>query len=132
MYERVFADATHLPELLRNLLTQQRINTIAFVAKKLAKGMADSNHGYITSAGLLSDCLLAEAALKAKELARVSAETEVPTIFGILTVDTLEQGLERAGMKGGGRGYEAAQVAIEMADLMTQSRSRRSRRTRKG
>lgn len=68
----------------------------------------------------------------AKELARISADTEVPTIFGILTVDTLEQGLERAGMKGGGRGYEAAQVAIEMADLMAQSRGGRTRRARKG
>jgi 6,7-dimethyl-8-ribityllumazine synthase len=69
----------------------------------------------------------------AKEIARVSYETEVPTVFGILTVDTLEQGLERSGMKGGGRGYEAAEVAIEMADLMDQSRaktsSRRGRRT---
>lgn len=66
-----------------------------------------------------------------RELARVNYETEVPTVFGVLTVDTIEQGLERAGMKGGGRGYEAASVAIEMADLVAQSRKRTGRRARR-
>jgi len=68
----------------------------------------------------------------AKELVRVNYETEVPAVFGVLTVDTIEQGLERAGMKGGGRGYEAASTAIEMADLVAQSkrpaRGKRGRR----
>lgn len=80
-YERVFEDATHLPELLRDLFTQRRLNSIAFVAKKLARGMAESKHGYITSAGLLSDCLLAEASLKAKELARVHLEPIFNSLF---------------------------------------------------
>jgi fructoselysine-6-P-deglycase FrlB-like protein len=80
-YERVFEDATHLPELLRDLFTQRRLNSIAFVAKKLAHGMAESKHGYITSAGLLSDCLLAEASLKAKELARVHLEPIFNSLF---------------------------------------------------
>ncbi|MBU1699576.1 MAG: 6,7-dimethyl-8-ribityllumazine synthase [Candidatus Eisenbacteria bacterium] len=53
-----------------------------------------------------------------KGLAHINLETEVPTIFGVLTVDTMEQGIDRAGMKGGGRGYEAASVAIEMANLV--------------
>ncbi|MBD3336600.1 MAG: 6,7-dimethyl-8-ribityllumazine synthase [Candidatus Eisenbacteria bacterium] len=64
----------------------------------------------------------------AKGLAHVNLETQVPTVFGVLTVDTLEQGLERAGAKGNGRGYEAAQVAIEMADLVAKAKTPGSRR----
>jgi 6,7-dimethyl-8-ribityllumazine synthase len=60
----------------------------------------------------------------AKGLAHVNFETEVPAIFGVLTVDTIEQGLDRAGMKGSGRGYEAAAVAIEMANLVDQGRTK--------
>jgi len=80
-YDRVFEDATHLPELLRDVFTQRRINSIAYAAKKLAYGMAELKHGYITSAGLLSDCLLAEASLKAKELARVHLEPVFNSLF---------------------------------------------------
>jgi 6,7-dimethyl-8-ribityllumazine synthase len=68
------------------------------------------------------------AAEVAKGLAHVNMATEVPAVLGVLTVDTLEQGLERAGMKGGGRGYEAASVAIEMADLMAAVRPKVKRR----
>ncbi len=45
-------------------------------------------------------------------------ETGVPVIFGVLTTDTLEQALERAGSKAGNKGAEAAVAAIEMANLM--------------
>jgi len=41
----------------------------------------------------------------------------VPVIFGVLTTDTLEQAIERAGTKGGNKGFEAAMSAIEMASL---------------
>jgi 6,7-dimethyl-8-ribityllumazine synthase len=58
------------------------------------------------------------AAEVAKGLAQVALATGVPTVFGVLTVDSLDQGLERAGMKGGGKGYEAAATAIEMASLL--------------
>jgi fructoselysine-6-P-deglycase FrlB-like protein len=81
LYDRVFEDATPLPGLLRDLFTQRRINTIAYVAKTLARGMAQSRHGYITAAGLLSDCLLAEASLKAKELAREHLEPIFNSLF---------------------------------------------------
>ncbi len=81
VYDRIFEDATHLPGLLRDLFTQRRINTIAHVAKELARGMAQSRHGYITAAGLLSDCLLAEASLKAKELAREHLEPIFNSLF---------------------------------------------------
>ncbi|QEK13307.1 6,7-dimethyl-8-ribityllumazine synthase [Crassaminicella thermophila] len=53
-----------------------------------------------------------------KGIANVSLETEVPVIFGVLTTDTIEQAIERAGTKAGNKGYEAAVTAIEMANLL--------------
>ncbi len=47
-------------------------------------------------------------------------ETNLPIIFGILTTDTIEQAIERAGAKAGNKGFEAAVTAIEMASLMDQ------------
>ena len=47
-------------------------------------------------------------------------ETGVPVIFGVLTTDTIEQAIERAGTKAGNKGFEAAATAIEMADLLRQ------------
>lgn len=55
-----------------------------------------------------------------KGIASVSLETEVPVIFGVLTTDTIEQAIERAGTKAGNKGYEAAVTAIEMANLLNQ------------
>jgi fructoselysine-6-P-deglycase FrlB-like protein len=81
IYDRLFEDATHLPGLLRDVFTQRRINTITYGAKVLARGMEQSRHGYITAAGLLSDCLLAEASLKAKELAREHLEPIFNSLF---------------------------------------------------
>lgn len=57
------------------------------------------------------------AAEVAKGVAQVSMSTGVPTIFGVVTTDNLEQALERAGSKSGNKGWEAAMFAIEMADL---------------
>ncbi len=54
----------------------------------------------------------------AEGLARLSLEHETPVIFGVLTVDTIEQAIERAGSKAGNRGVDAAGVAIEMVSLM--------------
>jgi 6,7-dimethyl-8-ribityllumazine synthase len=51
-------------------------------------------------------------------IAAVARETGVPTIFGVLTTDTIEQALERAGTKAGNKGYDAAVSAIEMANLL--------------
>ncbi len=50
-------------------------------------------------------------------IARVALDTGVPTIFGVLTTDTVEQALNRSGLKSGNKGYEAAVAAIEMANL---------------
>lgn len=55
-----------------------------------------------------------------KGIANVSLDTEVPVIFGVLTTDTIEQAIERAGTKAGNKGYDAAITAIEMANLMKQ------------
>ncbi len=55
-----------------------------------------------------------------KGVAHVSLDTEVPVIFGVLTTDTIEQAIERAGTKAGNKGYDAAVTAIEMANLLKQ------------
>ena len=57
------------------------------------------------------------AAEVSKGIASVALESRVPVTFGVLTTDTLEQAIERAGSKAGNKGYEAAMAAIEMADL---------------
>jgi len=56
----------------------------------------------------------------AKGIANVSLQTETPVIFGVITSDTLEQAIERAGSKAGNKGWQAAASAIEMADLNSQ------------
>lgn len=53
-----------------------------------------------------------------KGIAKVSLDTEIPVIFGVLTTDTIEQAIERSGTKAGNKGYEAALTAIEMANLL--------------
>ncbi len=53
-----------------------------------------------------------------KGIATVSLQEELPIIFGVLTTDTIEQAIERAGTKSGNKGSEAAQAAIEMANLL--------------
>jgi 6,7-dimethyl-8-ribityllumazine synthase len=58
------------------------------------------------------------AAEASKGIAKVSLDTGVPVIFGIITADTLEQAIERAGVKEGNMGAKAAVGAIEMANLM--------------
>jgi 6,7-dimethyl-8-ribityllumazine synthase len=52
-----------------------------------------------------------------KGIASVGLETEVPVAFGVLTTDTIEQAIERAGAKAGNKGWDAAMSAIEMVDL---------------
>lgn len=53
-----------------------------------------------------------------KGVAHVGLESGVPTIFGVLTTDTIEQAIERAGTKAGNKGFDAAVSAIEMANLL--------------
>lgn len=54
----------------------------------------------------------------AKGVAKVGLDSGVPTIFGIITADNIEQAIERAGTKSGNKGWDAAVTAIEMANLM--------------
>ncbi len=51
-------------------------------------------------------------------VARVSLDTGVPVVFGVLTTDTIEQAVERSGTKAGNKGFESAMTAIEMANLL--------------
>jgi 6,7-dimethyl-8-ribityllumazine synthase len=91
---------------------------IPFVAERLA---ASGKHDAVIALGVLIrgatphfDYIAAEAA---KGLAHASMTTGVPVAFGVLTTDTLEQAIERAGSKAGNKGWQAAQAAIEMVQL---------------
>ena len=57
------------------------------------------------------------AAEVAKGVAKVGLDTGVPVVFGVLTTDTIEQAVERAGAKAGNKGWSAAATALEMANL---------------
>ncbi len=57
------------------------------------------------------------AAESAKGIANVSLQTDVPIIYGVITADTLEQAIDRAGVKAGNKGADAMMSAIEMANL---------------
>lgn len=63
------------------------------------------------------------AAQTANGIAQVSLETAVPTIFGVITTDTIEQAIERAGTKAGNKGSDAAIAAIEMANVLAALRT---------
>jgi 6,7-dimethyl-8-ribityllumazine synthase len=58
------------------------------------------------------------AAEAAKGIAKVSLDTGVPVVFGVLTTDSIEQAIERAGTKAGNKGWAAATSALEMANLL--------------
>lgn len=58
------------------------------------------------------------AAEVSKGVAAVALETGKPVIFGVLTTDTIDQAIERAGTKSGNKGFDAALSAIEMVDLL--------------
>jgi 6,7-dimethyl-8-ribityllumazine synthase len=53
-----------------------------------------------------------------KGVAQVSLDSEIPVIFGVVTTDSIEQAIERAGTKSGNKGWSAAMSAVEMANLM--------------
>ena len=57
----------------------------------------------------------------AKGIAAASMETGVPIAFGVITSDTIEQAVERAGTKSGNKGFDAAITAIEMAQLLKEA-----------
>src|SRR6266849_3310454 len=71
---------------------------------------------------LVVDQLVHGAGAADNGVAQAALATGVPVIFGILTCDTLEQALNRAGAKSGNKGFEAALTAIEMVNLLNQLR----------
>jgi 6,7-dimethyl-8-ribityllumazine synthase len=91
---------------------------IPLVAKKMAK--TDRFDAVICLGAVIRgstphfDYVSAEVA---KGVAVVGMESEVPVIFGVLTTDTIEQAIERAGSKAGNKGWSAAIAAVEMANL---------------
>ena len=94
---------------------------IPVVAKKLAEsGKYDAVicvGAVIRGATTHYDYVCAEVS---KGIATVSMQTGVPVMFGILTTDTIQQAMERAGTKAGNKGYDCALGAIEMVNLMKQ------------
>ncbi len=91
---------------------------VPYAAKKIAKG---KKFDAIVGLGAIirgdtshSDYIAGEAA---KGIAKVSLETDIPVIFGIITAETIEQAIERAGTKEGNKGFKAAVAAIEMVNL---------------
>lgn len=95
----------------------------AFEIPLIAKKMAESGKydaviclgAVIRGATSHYDLVCNEAA---KGIARVSLESGVPVLFGIITTENIEQAIERAGSKAGNKGYDAALSAIEMVNLV--------------
>jgi len=91
---------------------------IPVVAKKIAK--SGNYHAIICLGAVIRgatphfEYISAEVS---KGIAQVALETETPIAFGVITADTLEQAIERAGSKSGNKGWDAAISAIEMANL---------------
>ena len=105
---------------------------IPLVAKKLAEaGLADA----IIAVGCVLRGETAHFDYVAGEVARgvqlAQLDTGVPIIFCVLTCDTLEQAIDRAGLKSGNKGYEAGLAAAEMANLSKRLRSAESSRSGK-
>jgi 6,7-dimethyl-8-ribityllumazine synthase len=91
---------------------------IPYVAKRLAA--AGSHHGIICLGAIIRGAtphFEYVASEVAKGIAQVALQTDRPVIYGVVTADTIEQALERAGTKAGNRGFDAALAAIELADL---------------
>jgi 6,7-dimethyl-8-ribityllumazine synthase len=122
-----------LDALIRHGASDARITVYrvpgSFEIPLLARKLADSGRGgdaiiclgaLIRGATPHFDYIAAEAS---KGIAGTALESGIPVSFGVLTTDTLEQALERAGSKAGNKGWEAAVSAIEMANLYRQLRS---------
>lgn len=115
--------------LVRHGASQQDITVVwcpgAFEIPLVAQRLADSeNYDAIVCLGAVIrgatphfEYVSAEVS---KGVAKVGLESDLPVIFGVLTTDTIEQAIERAGTKAGNKGWEAALTAIEMTTLLPQ------------
>ncbi len=118
-----------LDGLLRHGADENNIETVwapgAFEIPLLAKKMASGKKydaviclgAVIRGATPHFDYVASEVS---KGIAAVGLETGKPVVYGVLTTDSLDQAIERAGTKGGNKGFDAALAAIEMANLMKQ------------
>lgn len=92
---------------------------IPLIAKKMAKS---GNYDAVICLGAVIRGATAHfeyvSAEVSKGIAAVGLDAEIPVVFGVLTVDTIEQAIERAGTKAGNKGSEAAVTAIEMVNLI--------------
>ncbi len=118
-----------LDTLRRHGVDAARINVVrvpgAFEIPVACKRLADSGKVHaIVALGCVIRGATAHFELVAGEAAKgcgqVAVSTGVPVVFGVLTTDTIEQAIERAGTKAGNKGSEAALSALEMASLMAQ------------
>ncbi len=96
-----------LPVVARELANQKRHDAIICLSAVIRGDTP--HHEYIASEA-------------AKGLAQASLTSGVPISFGVLTCDTLEQAIDRAGAKGGNKGFDAAMSAVEMGNLMRRLR----------
>jgi len=97
-----------LPLVARELALQKRCDAIICLSAVIR---GDTPH---------YEYIAAEAA---KGLAQTALETGLPISFGVLTCDTLEQAIDRAGAKSGNKGFDAAMTAVEMGNLMRRLRA---------
>lgn len=97
--------AFEMPLIAKKLASSKKYDTIICLGAVI-RG-ATSHFEYVASEA-------------AKGVAKVALDSNIPVIFGVLTCDTLEQALERAGAKPGNKGFAAAQSAIEMVNLTSQ------------
>ena len=104
--------AWELPQVVRKVIARGRIDAV------IALGAV------IRGATPHFDYVAGEAA---KGLAGAAADTDIAVSFGVLTTDTIEQALERAGTKAGNKGFDAAMTAIELATLFRQLKNKKSK-----
>ncbi|MBI4758208.1 MAG: 6,7-dimethyl-8-ribityllumazine synthase [Chloroflexi bacterium] len=116
-----------LDALVRHGVAEESVETVyvpgAFEIPMVAKRLARSGRydaviclgAVIRGATPHFDYVAAEVS---KGIAAVALETGVPTLFGVITADNLEQAIERAGTKAGNKGFDAAVGALEMANLL--------------
>jgi 6,7-dimethyl-8-ribityllumazine synthase len=97
-----------LPVVARELANQKRHDAIICLSAVIRGDTP--HHEYIASEAT-------------KGLAQTSLESGIPISFGVLTCDTVEQAIDRAGAKNGNKGFDAAMSAVEMANLMRQLRA---------
>lgn len=104
--------AWELPQVVRQVLARGGIDAV------IALGAV------IRGATPHFDFVAGEAA---KGLAGAAADSDIAVSFGVLTTDTIEQALERAGTKAGNKGFDAAMTAIELATLFKQLKTKKSK-----